>query len=120
MAFRFTFCALLVVLVSCVSIAQTQESTGPLVPGRQRVLIRSSRDGSLQPSYIIVPEGHNANVPTPVLGEFAFMRQLASGISRDNVIANDDISKARLWIRDSRSVFVRPMPSAFDVRCSSL
>jgi hypothetical protein len=34
------------------------------------------------------------------------MRQLASGISRGNVFANDNFSRERLLIRDSRSVFV--------------
>lgn len=40
---------------------QTQETAGPLAPGRQRVMIRSSRDDSLQPSYVIVPPKYDAN-----------------------------------------------------------
>src|SRR5436305_1774656 len=67
MAFRFTFRALLIVLASSLSLAQTRESIDPPVPGRQRVLIRSSRDGSLQPSYIILPAGYDKQVPAPLM-----------------------------------------------------
>jgi hypothetical protein len=55
-----------------------------------------------------------------VPGEFVLMRQLASVIGRGNVFATDNAARARLWIRDSRSVFVPSMPSAFGVRCNSL
>ena len=50
-------------LSSCFTAAQTQETTGTPAPGRQRVSIRSTRDGSLQPAYIIVPPGYNASGP---------------------------------------------------------
>jgi dipeptidyl aminopeptidase/acylaminoacyl peptidase len=59
---------LFVLLNLCVGNARSQETTGPLVPGRQRVMIRSTRDGSLQPTYIIVPSGYNAgSAPAPLI-----------------------------------------------------
>jgi len=41
-------------------------------------------------------------IAEPVPGEFVLMRQLASGISRGNVFANNNVARARLWtgIRD--------------------
>jgi dipeptidyl aminopeptidase/acylaminoacyl peptidase len=50
-------------VLGCIAAAQSQESTGQLTPGRQRLLIKSTRDGSLQPAYVIVPPGYNAGGP---------------------------------------------------------
>src|SRR5437870_6673788 len=47
----------------CIGTAQERETTTAPAQGRQRVMIRSKRDGSLQPSYIIVPPGYNPNGP---------------------------------------------------------
>jgi poly(3-hydroxybutyrate) depolymerase len=65
---RLAFCILFVLLNACAGSARSQETTGSLVPGRQRLMIRSTRDGSLQPSYIIVPAAYNANsAPAPLM-----------------------------------------------------
>jgi dipeptidyl aminopeptidase/acylaminoacyl peptidase len=50
-------------LTACIGTAQERETTTAPAPGRQRVTIRSTRDGSLQPSYIIVPPGYDPNGP---------------------------------------------------------
>jgi dipeptidyl aminopeptidase/acylaminoacyl peptidase len=50
-------------LTACIGTAQEQETATAPALGRQRITIRSTRDGSLQPSYIIVPPGYNPNGP---------------------------------------------------------
>lgn len=56
------------VLVAAVLAAQAPEETTVLTPGRQRILVRSTRDGSLQPSYLILPESYQtASAPIPLV-----------------------------------------------------
>src|SRR4051794_179108 len=50
-------------LTAYIGTAQELETTTDPAQGRQRVTIRSTRDGSLQPSYIIVPPGYNPDGP---------------------------------------------------------
>lgn len=82
-------------LVSSISVAQTQESIDPPVPGRQRVLIRSSRDGSLQPSYIIVPAGYNTQVPAPLM---VALHTWSFGIDNQRFQEFEQDAERRNWI----------------------
>jgi pimeloyl-ACP methyl ester carboxylesterase len=41
-------------------LAQPPQETTAITPGRQRIVVRSTRDGSLQPSYLIVPATYQA------------------------------------------------------------
>ncbi len=48
--------------------AQTPLETTTVTAGRQRILVRSTRDASLQPSYLIVPETYQATgKPLPIV-----------------------------------------------------
>jgi len=68
MAQGFALSALFFLLAGSMSRTQTSETDGPLAAGRQHVMIRSTRDNSLQPSYIIVPPAYNANsAPAPLI-----------------------------------------------------
>jgi poly(3-hydroxybutyrate) depolymerase len=56
------------VLASCLMAAQNAETAGQPSPGRQLIQIRSTRDGTLQPAYLIVPPGYGATGPgTPLV-----------------------------------------------------
>lgn len=49
-------------------LAQAPQETTAVTPGRQRVLVRSTRDASLQPSYLIVPVTYQAtDTPVPLV-----------------------------------------------------
>jgi len=49
-------------------VPQTAPTTGPLTSGRHRILIRSTRDDSLQPSYVIVPPRYDQDAtPLPLV-----------------------------------------------------
>ena len=50
------------------ALAQTPAESTAAAPGRQRILVRSTRDASLQPSYLIVPETYRAgDKPAPLV-----------------------------------------------------
>ena len=49
-------------------LAQTPVETTAVAPGRQQIVVRSTRDASLQPSYLIVPETYRATEkPVPLV-----------------------------------------------------
>jgi len=53
-------------LAGCVVMAQVTQ-TGQPGPGRQLVQIRSTRDGTSQPAYVIVPPGYGPSTPAAPL-----------------------------------------------------
>ena len=55
------------VLASCGATAQNTETPGQPPPGRQVVQIRSTRDGTLQPAYVIVPPESSPGGPAAPL-----------------------------------------------------
>jgi dipeptidyl aminopeptidase/acylaminoacyl peptidase len=50
-------------MCGCFGMAQNRETTETPGPGRQQIFIRSTRDDSIQPSYIIVPPDYKASGP---------------------------------------------------------
>jgi len=59
---------LIFLLSGCLTSAQENETTTAPGPGRSRIFLRSNRDETLQPSYIIVPSGYNpAGAPIPMV-----------------------------------------------------
>jgi len=51
----------------CTAHAQNAETAGSPPPGRNLVQVRSTRDGTLQPAYLLVPPGLSAGAPAPPL-----------------------------------------------------
>jgi dipeptidyl aminopeptidase/acylaminoacyl peptidase len=59
---------LIVLLSGCLTSAQESETTTAPGPGRSLIYLRSTRDKTLQPSYIIVPPNYNpSGAPVPIV-----------------------------------------------------
>src|SRR3954466_1305249 len=65
---RFMLVVVLAAAGGSMGVPQTAPTTGPLTSGRHRILIRSTRDDSLQPSYVIVPPRYDQDAtPLPLV-----------------------------------------------------
>jgi poly(3-hydroxybutyrate) depolymerase len=61
-------CLLSAVLILLSSYAAQERETSSASPGRQHILVRSTRDNTLQPSYVIVPSDYSGNgAPTALV-----------------------------------------------------
>jgi dipeptidyl aminopeptidase/acylaminoacyl peptidase len=59
---------LIVLLSVCLTSAQESETTTAPGPGRSLIFLRSTRDKTFQPSYIIVPPNYNSSgAPVPIV-----------------------------------------------------